>query len=455
MNDQLKESQRAVESWHLGQTSARYESSGLGAGVISTGKGDHGGVSYGAYQLSTKMGTLQEYLSQSPYGEQFKGLAPATPAFNAKWKELAKSDPGFAQDQHDFIGRSHYGEQVAALKSAGIDLSDRGRAVQDALWSTSVQFRGLTPRIFAKGIAEKFGPDCKVAELSDRDIVEAVQDYKIAHNATLFRSSPEWQPGLLKRARAERAALVELATQEELLRNNGVQVDRANSEQRPGGTTPSQHSRALHREEVLREDAHGTGVRALQDQLSALGYTDPHNHPLKIDGDFGPNTTHAVRAFQQAHGLHVDGIVGRDTREALARAERTPLLSEAMHPHHALFDQARQGLRQLPPGSFHNDRELNNLAAALALKARENGVTRIDHVLMNTRGDGVCAVQGNPLDPARHVVLVDKAQAAAQTVAHSTELMAAQDSSRLHAAQAQVQLQHQEHRAGLSIVMRP
>src|SRR5687767_1697691 len=111
MSDDVEKARRAIDGWHLGQTSSRYESSGKGAGVISTGKGDHGGVSYGAYQLSTKMGTLQEYLDQSRYGAQFSGLTPATPEFNAKWRELAKTDPGFAKDQHDFIGKSHYNEQ--------------------------------------------------------------------------------------------------------------------------------------------------------------------------------------------------------------------------------------------------------------------------------------------------------------------------------------------------------
>lgn len=453
MNDKVQEARRVVESWHLGQTSARYESSGLGAGVISTGKGDRGGVSYGAYQLSTRMGTLQEYLDQSRYGDRFKGLTPTTPAFNAKWKELAKSDPGFAQDQHDFIGRSHYGEQVAALKSAGIDLSDRGRAVQDALWSTSVQFRGLTPRIFAKGLAERFGPDCNVSRLSDTDIVGAVQDYKIAHNASLFKSSPEWQPGLLKRARAEKAALVELATQEELLRKNGVLVEDFR-EGRLDGAVPRQQSHAPNPKEVLRDGERGPDVRALQDRLTALGYTAPHGHPLKVDGEFGGKTEHAVRAFQCAHGLHVDGIVGDDTRAALTRAERSPLLSEKTHPSHALYQQAQHGLRQLPAGTFRNELEVDNTAAALAQKARESGVGRIDHVLVNMRGDGLLAVQGYLHDPARHLVCVDKAQSAVQPVVHSTDLLATQDAN-CQTAQVQAQMQHQEHRAGLAMAMRP
>jgi murein L,D-transpeptidase YcbB/YkuD len=34
------------------------------------------------------------------------------------------------------------------------------------------------------------------------------------------------------------------------------------------------------------------------------------NHPVSVDGLFGPNTESAVKAFQQSKGLAADGIVG-------------------------------------------------------------------------------------------------------------------------------------------------
>lgn len=52
-------------------------------------------------------------------------------------------------------------------------------------------------------------------------------------------------------------------------------------------------------------------VRTLQSLLSAHGYS------LTIDGDFGPNTLSAVKSFQKAAGLTVDGIVGPATKAAL------------------------------------------------------------------------------------------------------------------------------------------
>lgn len=48
-------------------------------------------------------------------------------------------------------------------------------------------------------------------------------------------------------------------------------------------------------------------VRPLQQLLRA------RNHPVAVDGNFGPNTEAAVKAFQQSKGLAADGIVGPNT----------------------------------------------------------------------------------------------------------------------------------------------
>lgn len=48
-------------------------------------------------------------------------------------------------------------------------------------------------------------------------------------------------------------------------------------------------------------------VRPLQQLLRA------RNHPVAVDGIFGPNTESAVKSFQQSKGLAVDGIVGPNT----------------------------------------------------------------------------------------------------------------------------------------------
>lgn len=63
---------------------------------------------------------------------------------------------------------------------------------------------------------------------------------------------------------------------------------------------------------LLRRGARGETVEALQRSLLAADLD-----PGPIDGIFGKRTDEAVRAFQEARGLAVDGLVGPVTWEAL------------------------------------------------------------------------------------------------------------------------------------------
>src|SRR5205814_56918 len=63
---------------------------------------------------------------------------------------------------------------------------------------------------------------------------------------------------------------------------------------------------------ILQRGSSGPAVLALQQRLKDLGF-DPNG----VDGNFGPGTEAAVRAFQQAKGLGVDGKVGPNTSAAL------------------------------------------------------------------------------------------------------------------------------------------
>lgn len=65
---------------------------------------------------------------------------------------------------------------------------------------------------------------------------------------------------------------------------------------------------------TLEEYASGEWVTYAQQLLQQAGY-EPQDH--KIDGKFGPMTKEAVRDFQGAHGLTVDGVIGPQTWAAL------------------------------------------------------------------------------------------------------------------------------------------
>lgn len=62
---------------------------------------------------------------------------------------------------------------------------------------------------------------------------------------------------------------------------------------------------------VLKKGSKGSGVKALQKKLNGF------KAKLAVDGDFGPATDKAVREFQKASGLRVDGMVGKNTMAAL------------------------------------------------------------------------------------------------------------------------------------------
>ncbi|PYK63801.1 MAG: peptidoglycan-binding protein [Verrucomicrobia bacterium] len=76
---------------------------------------------------------------------------------------------------------------------------------------------------------------------------------------------------------------------------------------------------------VLARGASGSVVTALQQGLKK--YSTPATDPGPVDGDFGPKTEAAVKAYQQDRTIHVVGIVGDQTWWAPAGAAGATLAS--------------------------------------------------------------------------------------------------------------------------------
>jgi peptidoglycan hydrolase-like protein with peptidoglycan-binding domain len=81
---------------------------------------------------------------------------------------------------------------------------------------------------------------------------------------------------------------------------------------RPTGPGPSGHP-------TLRLGSTGGAVAQMQRDLARAGFD-----PGLVDGNFGRLTLGALRAFQRAHGLPVDGVCGSKTWEALSGSSFTP-----------------------------------------------------------------------------------------------------------------------------------
>ena len=85
---------------------------------------------------------------------------------------------------------------------------------------------------------------------------------------------------------------------------------------------------------ALRWGMNGHAVELMQDQLLRLDY------PLgTADGSFGAKTRSALRAFQAFNGIEADGVVGRDTWEALASADSIRLPTDGAYPVRSVYRQ--------------------------------------------------------------------------------------------------------------------
>lgn len=101
-----------------------------------------------------------------------------------------------------------------------------------------------------------------------------------------------------------------------------------------------------------------------------------------------------------------------------------PRVDHPDHPDHQLFQQARDGVQKLD--SQHQrapDDRSDRLAASLTVAARQEGMQRIDHVLLSGDANRTYGVQGELGSPLKQVAEVDTRQAMATTVEHSSQAL--------------------------------
>lgn len=68
---------------------------------------------------------------------------------------------------------------------------------------------------------------------------------------------------------------------------------------------------------ILSKGSKGDSVKALQALLNGYGFTDATEKALVLDGSFGTATLYALKAYQNAKGLEVDGYCGANTWKSL------------------------------------------------------------------------------------------------------------------------------------------
>ena len=133
----------------LGALAARFES---GAdGIAAVGYDSHGGTSYGKFQISSRAGTMKQfmnYLSENApdLAKRLAGAGPAnTGSKNGRmpqtWKAIASEQPErFEKLQSDFVHESHFEPAAQALeKNTGVSFANMPEALREVLFSTAVQ----------------------------------------------------------------------------------------------------------------------------------------------------------------------------------------------------------------------------------------------------------------------------------------------------------------------------
>jgi Peptidase family M23/Putative peptidoglycan binding domain len=131
----------------------------------------------------------------------------------------------------------------------------------------------------------------------------------------------------------------------------------------------------------MREGHRGWDVAALQFLLHKRGF-----QPGGFDGGFGPSTENAVRRYQAAAGLDVDGIAGPTTLHALRGGQvisRPP--SDPVRFIRPLPGPIGDGFGFIPPGRWHTGLDF---PAAKGTAIHASGVGVVSFAGINTGGYG-------------------------------------------------------------------
>jgi len=223
----------------LGGLSAQYESGSKGSEAV--GYDSTGGTSYGKYQISSKQGTMKQFMGylKENNPQAYAQLSAAGPADSGQNGQFAQTWKGLAQNgtlgnsEHDFIKQKHFDPAFQGIEDSGLrDQISGSKALQDVLWSTAVQHG--PGKSGASGIMNKvYKPG-----MSQEDLVNAVY----AERATRFGSStPQVQAAVQARLASERGnAQAGLAAE----KNGTAATDLAeNSQQQPSAYVPPRGSK--------------------------------------------------------------------------------------------------------------------------------------------------------------------------------------------------------------------
>jgi hypothetical protein len=199
----------------LGIAASKYESN-LNPGAISNNPGDYGGKSYGAWQFSSKTGSLNSFINSlsSSNSQYYTQLSQAKMKdgntfgenFDAAWTSIAKTNGNeFLKIQQQYVGQAFYDKAAENLKSKyGFDVSTRSDALKESLWSTVVQHGvGGATSIFSKLNLND----------TDKNLISSLYDERKNVNVHFKSSSASVKQSVYNRFTREKADMLNMLEQ--------------------------------------------------------------------------------------------------------------------------------------------------------------------------------------------------------------------------------------------------
>lgn len=246
---------------------------------------------------------------------------------------------------------------------------------------------------------------------------------------------------------------------------------------RPGRSVGPASAREVAADGELRRLERGDAVTELQRDLRRLDLGDDRGRLPRESGVFDAATEQAVRHFQRAHDEPVTGRVDADMQRALDEAGAPTQHPPAPHgaaPSHGaratdrdrvpvsdarLLDSLVVKVGELDRSCGRTfDATSERMAWSLLAAARAQGITQVDHVVLNVAtpqlraGENVFVVQGALDDPAHRVACLKTHEAIDTPIARSIERLHAMDAAYpvQQCAQAPEQAVCQAHRTVMS-----
>jgi hypothetical protein len=169
---------------------------------------------------------------------------------------------------------------------------------------------------------------------------------------------------------------------------------------------------------MLRDPGSGEKILARVDKGAAAGAVD-------IQGwKHSSLVRHEMAHIElDGQGLVVNGTDGNRYKMTTLGWEKNPaiLLNEKDHPGHALYKEAYAAVTALDAQNHRKpDKYSEQLAASLAVAAKEHGLKKIDHVVLSDDKSKVIAIEGGLKSHTRQVASMDTVQASSTPLAQSS-----------------------------------